>query len=127
MALTFSLQVRDEDDVVRASQMVREGARAAGLSPPDERRLDLIVRELTWNLVQHAGGGRLEIQELEQGERHGVAVECQDTGPGIGSMSTGKGEGLGLGVHAVQRQSSEFTMVTRVGQGTVIRAVMWWH
>lgn len=127
MALTFKLQVRDEDDVVRASRMAREGSRAARLTEAEEFRLDLVIRELAWNLVRHAGGGHLEVQPVQEEEHRGVAVACRDNGPGIGAMSMREGEGLGLGVHAVQRQSSEFTLVTRTGRGTAIRAVMWWH
>jgi len=119
--VTRNLQVSSDDDVVLASQMSREHARLLGGGKHLCHLLDLVVRELAWNLVRHAGGGRLLIQNLEGA----VVIESQDEGPGI-AATCGQGEGLGLGLRTVQSLANEFTLSTEPGHGTRIRAVLRW-
>jgi len=128
VALRIQIEVRGEDDVVRVSQAARDHFRAARLSLAEVDTGDLVVRELAWNLVHHAGGGTIDLEPLHEGDCRGLVVTSTDNGPGMSTMGRhpASQEGLGIGVRAVHRHSNEFTLVSRAGQGTTIRAVLWW-
>ncbi|MHB2018512.1 MAG: ATP-binding protein [Candidatus Xenobia bacterium] len=115
--------IKQEDDVLVAAQTLREAARRFGMPPRQEGCLDLVVRELAWNLVHHAGGGTLRLAGLEETHRRGVCIESNDGGSGITSLRRKTGLGAGLGV--VMRQCSEFSLATGA-DGTRVQAVMWW-
>jgi anti-sigma regulatory factor (Ser/Thr protein kinase) len=116
---TDVVEVASEDDVHVAVALAKRYAST-------HSDVELVVRELAWNLVYHAGGGQLEISALKGGE--GVCVVSQDRGPGLVSMRhRSGGPGLGLGLGAVQRHASEFSLSTRAGQGTRIEARIQWN
>ena len=115
------IDVRTEEDVHKAGFVARRISGGPG-------EVDLVVRELAWNLVRHAGGGRIEISPLHQDHRHGIHIVCGDQGPGITSMrQRTRLSGLGLGLGTISRHCNEFTLRTDAGGGTRIEAVIWWH
>lgn len=128
--------VRETDDVTLASRVCVDVAGLLGACTISLQRLDLVIRELCWNLVRHAGGGIIHLQGLQQQGRHGVVISSQDCGSGIASLplhyrlqptsNEGATGGLGLGLAAVQRNSNEFSLQTAPQGGTFIRAVIWW-
>lgn len=133
VAVERRLFVRDVDDVTLASRACISTAVNLGASTADTGRLDLVIRELGWNLVRHAGGGGIRLVGLRQPGRNGVVIESRDNGPGIRSLpprravaAPSAAEGLGIGLAAVQRNSNEFSLQTDPEGGTFIRAVIWW-
>lgn len=132
MTLEREVELRDADDITLVSSACRTAALRLGATAANAGRLDLVVRELGWNLLRHAGGGGLRLLSLRQQHRCGIVVESHDHGPGISGMPAGRsrgpcpGKGLGIGLAAVQRNSSEFSMCSASRGGTLIRAVIWW-
>lgn len=132
-AVERRLLVRDVDDVTLLSRACISTATSLGASVSDTGRLDLVIRELGWNLVRHAGGGGIRLVGLRQAGCNGVLIESRDYGPGIGSLPSRRAavasrapHGLGLGLAAIQRNSNEFSLQTDPNGGTFIRVVIWW-
>jgi len=128
------VKVWNEDDVTCASHTGVAHACGQGAPPDIASRIDLVIRELAWNLVHHAGGGVISFSNLKKESHHGIMVESSDAGGGIATLSRernaplahGKSISLGIGLAAVQRNSAEFTMQSAPSRGTCIRAVVWW-
>src|SRR5262245_4431572 len=128
---TDTLVVTTSDDIVRVRQEVRRQAVAIGLSLVDQTKVVTAASELARNLLDHAGGGSVQVELIEEPDRRGVRLTFEDRGPGIPDIekaltdgyTTGKGLGLGLG--GARRLSNEFRSATKVGEGTRITIARW--
>ncbi len=68
---------------------------------------------------------------VQQGDKRGIVVVAQDSGPGIPDInlamqdgySTGKS--LGLGLPGAKRLMDEFEIVSEVGKGTKVTMKKW--
>jgi serine/threonine-protein kinase RsbT len=123
--------IRGTDDVVAVRQMVREWAVAAGFGLVDQTKIVTAASELARNTVVYGGGGRLDIQQLNDGARSGVRLIFTDEGPGIkdvdAAMKDGysTGSGLGLGLGGAKRLSNEFEISSSPGAGTRVSITRW--
>ena len=128
---TDSLPVLTSDDIVRVRQEVRRQAIEAGLGLVDQTKIVTAASELARNLLDHAGGGVVQVEAIGDGVKRGVRLTFEDHGPGIKDVeraltdgyTTGKGLGLGLG--GARRLSNEFKIHTKVGEGTRITIARW--
>lgn len=126
-----TLPVLASDDIVRVRQEVRRQAVEAGLGLVDQTKIVTAASELARNLLDHAGGGVVQVEAIIDGARRGVRLTFEDHGPGIKDVekaltdgfTTGKGLGLGLG--GARRLSNEFKIDTKVGEGTRITIARW--
>lgn len=120
--------VTESSQVGHVRRSARQLARSAGLDETDIGKVALITNELATNLVRHAGGGEIVIQETNPDEQAGIQVLAVDRGPGINDLprsledgySTGGSRGAGLG--AVKRLANVFDIYSRPDHGTVILA-----
>ena len=125
------LEVRTDDDIVRARRSARERAVAAGLRLVDQTKLITAVSELARNMTRYAGGGTVALSTVRDGGRSGVRAAFADTGPGIPDVGEAMrngyttGTGLGLGLGGAKRLVHEFTIETQPGQGTTVTVIMW--
>jgi len=112
----------------------RAAARLAGEHGLDETlrgRIALVVTELGNNLARHAQGGRLLLACARDAEGCRFEVLSLDQGPGMvdvnrclrDGFSTGATPGTGFG--AVRRLSSDFSVHSAPGRGTVILSRVW--
>lgn len=109
-----------------ASQTATWFARERGLAVRRLASVDLLVRELAWNLVWHAGGGEIALRWRDEPGPSGLHIASTDQGPGIASLARKRdSRGLGLGLSTIGHQCDEFVLHTRVGHGTRIEAVLW--
>jgi serine/threonine-protein kinase RsbT len=123
--------VMSSDDIVRVRQEVRRQAVAVGLSLVDQTKIVTAASELARNLLDHAGGGSVRVELINESDRRGVRLTFEDRGPGIPDIekaltdgyTTGKGLGLGLG--GARRLSNEFKIATKLGEGTRITIARW--
>ena len=58
-----------------------------GFDEIDRTRIEIVILELTRNILAHAGSGELLLELIEDGERRGMVVAAQDGGPGIADRS----------------------------------------
>jgi serine/threonine-protein kinase RsbT len=125
------LPIRQEDDVVRVRQAVRQWAVELGFSLVEQTKIVTAASELARNTLVHGGGGTAQIEALLEGPRRGLRLTFEDKGPGITDVSQAlrdgytSGSGLGLGLGGARRLASEFDIVSVPGQGTRVRITRW--
>lgn len=116
-----------------AEAQAKDLAIRLGFSKVDQTKIAIATSELARNIVAHAqGNGRITINSIAE-SRVGVEIIAEDKGPGIadvekalqGRSDTKKGLGMGLG--AAKRLMDDFTIETRVGEGTTITVRKWLH
>jgi serine/threonine-protein kinase RsbT len=128
---TERIEIRSSDDVVRVRQLTRTIALAAGLSLVDQTKIITAASELARNTLDYGGGGIALAELIEVPGRRGVRLTFEDEGPGIADVdaalkdgfSSGKGMGLGLG--GARRLSNEFSIHSKLGEGTKIVIARW--
>ncbi|MDN3655320.1 SpoIIE family protein phosphatase [Ferruginibacter paludis] len=116
---TYQAYVRSE---------IKKIAKLVGFAGNRLGELEIIVAELTSNLVKHTtGGGEILIKKIkDETEYTGIELICIDSGPGMSvplkmmqdGISTTKTLGQGLG--AIKRLSDEFDLYTLKGWGTIV-------
>ena len=102
--------------MVRVRQLVRSVAVATKLSLVDQTKLVTAASELARNTLIYGGGGRAEVQPVNNGRRDGVRIVFIDEGPGIADLDRAftdgytTGGGLGLGLSGARRLMDEFDL-----------------
>ena len=125
------LPIRTQEDIVRVRQATREAGVAQGFSLVDQTKLVTAASELARNTLDYGGGGEVEIARLNEPPRRGVRLTFSDKGPGIADIEQAltdgytSGGGLGLGLSGAKRLSNEFSIVSKVGEGTQVMIARW--
>ena len=125
------LPIRTQEDVVRVRQAAREAGVAQGFSLVDQTKLVTAASELARNTLDYGGGGEVEIARLNEHPRRGVRLVFSDKGPGIADIEQAlkdgftTGGGLGLGLSGAKRLSNDFSIVSKVGEGTHVMIARW--
>src|SRR3954471_10198130 len=120
-----------EVDVYVAIGRGREMATSVGFDDIDRTRIEIVILELTRNILAHAGKGELHLDMLERDGRRGMVVMTLDHGPGIADIALAMRDGystahtLGAGLPGVRRLMDDFTIESQVGAGTMVRSVEW--
>jgi len=123
--------LRTDEDVVHLRRHVRERALAIKLSLVDQTKVVTAASELARNTIKYGGGGEVQIELLDDGLRHGLALLFVDGGPGIADLDLAltdgytSGGGLGLGLSGSRRLMDEFEIDTRVGEGMAVSVAKW--
>ncbi len=118
-------------DVIAAQAAARRLARQIGFGDLQAEQIALAVSELATNLVRHANGGTLRMWALGDGARRGIAVETEDTGPGIAhperAMADGfsTAGGLGVGLGTVNRIMDDIDLSSRPAGGLKVSCRRW--
>ncbi|MEE3326107.1 MAG: ATP-binding protein [Myxococcota bacterium] len=98
------IPIESSVDVVLARREGRALAKELGFGSADQTRLATAISELTRNVVQYAGSGHCQIDDISSLRFMEVRVVVSDSGPGIPDLdealrdgfSTGGGLGAGL-------------------------------
>jgi serine/threonine-protein kinase RsbT len=123
--------IRGTEDVVLVRQAVRAWAVELGFSLVDQTKIVTAASELARNAVIYGGGGHVTLDALGEGVRRGLRLTFEDEGPGIKDVEQAMkdgfttGNGLGLGLSGAKRLSSEFEIVSALGQGTRVTITRW--
>lgn len=116
---------------MRVRQAAREAAIAQSFSLVDQTKLVTAASELARNTLDYGGGGEVEIARLNEPPRRGVRLVFTDKGPGIADIEQAlrdgftSGGGLGLGLSGAKRLSNDFSIVSKVGEGTQVMIARW--
>lgn len=125
------LSIRNDEQIVRLRQFVREKAVAQGLSLIDQTKFVTAASELARNTLIYGGGGDAHCTVVERNGRRGLKLEFVDNGPGIPdiqrALSDGftSGGGLGLGLGGAKRLCDEFDIRSAPGEGTHVSITKW--
>jgi serine/threonine-protein kinase RsbT len=128
---TDELPVRQEEDVVRVRQVVRQWAVELGFSLVEQTKIVTASSELARNTVIYGGGGQIRLEAHNDGSRRGLRLTFQDQGPGIADTALAlkdgytTGSGLGLGLGGARRLMDEFEISSKVSEGTRITVAKW--
>ena len=123
--------IRGTEDVVLVRQAVRAWAIELGFSLVDQTKIVTAASELARNTVVYGGGGHVNLDALSDGVRRGLRLSFEDEGPGIKDVEQAMkdgfttGNGLGLGLSGAKRLSSEFHIVSALGEGTRVTITRW--
>ncbi len=102
-----------------------------GFNAIDGTRIEIAILELCRNLIVHAGGGELILEQVHTDNEIGIAIEACDNGPGIEDIDLALRDGystkhsLGAGLPGVKRLMDAFTIESTVGVGTRVRVLKW--
>ena len=127
----FVQPIRSAEDVVRVRQAARERALVQGFSLVDQTKLVTAASELARNTLEYGGGGEVTVELLNDGVRKGVRLTFSDQGPGIADIDLAlkdgytTGNGLGLGLSGARRLSNEFSIESKLGEGTRVAITRW--
>ena len=96
-----------------------------GFTPHRAAETDIIIAELTSNLIKFAGSGELLYRNIERDGIPGLELFCMDNGPGIDNIAKMLTDGystantLGHGLGTIKRLSDTFEIYSVKGRGTV--------
>lgn len=108
------VDIKTEDDVVRAHQTTRTIAAQLGFSTFEQTRIATAMSEIVRNALIYAGGGSVTLG-LDDA-REALAIVVLDRGPGIpdvGAVLAGEARseaGLGLGIRGARRLMDAFAI-----------------
>jgi len=123
--------IASADDVVRVRQVARQWAAELKFSLVDQTKLVTATSELARNALEHGKGGRMRVDQVENGSRRGVRLTFEDNGPGIPNIELAlrdgytTGGGLGLGLSGSKRLVNEFEIKSEMGRGTTVTITRW--
>ena len=132
--MEFATAKHDFESAGRASTEIKKALKKREIDPRVIRRVAIASYELEINLVVHSDGGALgcSIQSDK------ITIVSTDTGPGIPDIdkalqegwSTASewirslGFGAGMGLANTKRVSDDFTIISKPGEGTTVRSVI---
>ncbi len=126
-----SLRIQDEDEIVKIRQQARRWAADLGFSLVDQTKMVTAASEIARNTVVYGGGGTVDIEMVQAGDRQGLRLSFVDAGPGISDVELAlrdgytTGSGLGLGLGGARRLVNDFEIDSRPGQGTRVVITRW--
>jgi anti-sigma regulatory factor (Ser/Thr protein kinase) len=122
--IKFYLPDRTYQAIVRAD--IRKIAESVGFTGHRLGEVEIIIAEITSNLIKHAHkGGTLLVRKIG-GEQPGMEIISIDNGPGMRLASKMMEDGhstkktLGQGLGAIRRLSGEFDIYSMTGWGTIL-------
>jgi serine/threonine-protein kinase RsbT len=125
------LPIVSQGDVVLVRQTVRSWCAEAGFSLVDQTKMITAASELARNTLDYGGGGQVVLKLLNEENRRGLRLIFEDKGPGIPDIQLAMkdgyttGSGLGLGLSGSKRLVDEFTIDSKVGEGTRVVVGRW--
>ncbi len=126
-----TIEIRKEEDIVRARQMARNYAKDLDFSIIDLTRVATAVSELARNVYSHGHGGRMELNVIKVADKIGLRCIFIDEGPGIPdveeAMSDGfsTGDGLGQGLPGSKRLMDNIKIDSKIGKGARVEVTKW--
>jgi serine/threonine-protein kinase RsbT len=125
------LPVRQDGDLSRVRQQVREAAVALGFGLVQQTKLVTAASELARNTLVYGGGGEVTVTEVAGPRGRGLTLRFSDQGPGITDLAQAltdgytSGSGLGLGLGGAKRLVHEFGIDSTPGGGTTVTVTAW--
>jgi serine/threonine-protein kinase RsbT len=126
-----TVPIQSGSDIVLVRSIARSWAIELGFSLVDQTKLVTAASELARNTLEYGQGGTVRLESLNEGIRRGLRLTFEDRGPGIPDIQLAlrdgytTGAGLGLGLGGAKRLANEFTIDSRMGEGTRVTITRW--
>ena len=126
-----TVPIAADDDIVRVRQRVRDWAVSLGFSLVDQTKLVTAASELARNTLIYGRGGTLTLEAVVNERKRGLRLTFEDRGPGIPDLALALKDGyttcngLGLGLSGAWRLAHDFTIDSKVGEGTRVMIARW--
>ena len=126
-----SLSIRADADIVMSRSMVRRLTQDLKFSLVDQTKMITAASELSRNTLVYGGGGEMRWAIVSEGFRSGLRLWFEDRGPGIPDIEKAltdgwtSGKGLGVGLSGSKRLVNDFSITTKVGEGTCVTITRW--
>lgn len=123
--------VNRESDIHLSIFQTERIAKAVGFDNNRAKMIVTAVSELARNIIKYAGKGKIIVTPLEEENRTGIEIICQDYGPGIADLEKAMKDSysssgtLGLGLPGVKRMMDEFEINSELNKGTKIAIKKW--
>ena len=123
--------INNDLDIVAARAEGRKLAQEMGFDMIDQARIATVVSELARNVVLHALCGQVLMEKIEDGERVGIQIVCEDQGPGIGDpekvldVAAPRGETTNVGLAGTKRLMDDVVIESNDGLGTTVKVRRW--
>ncbi len=126
-----TIPIQTEQDIVKVRKQVREMALLAQFSMINQTKIVTAASELARNVFRYGGQGTAQLNLVNNGTQAGVQLIFTDEGPGIPNItqamtdgfSTGKS--LGMGLSGSKRLVDEFSIASKMGEGTCVTVLIW--
>ncbi len=121
--------IGDAADIRVCASRTRRALAAYAVSEEELSGVSTILTELGTNILKYAGRGVLSARLRSQDGKSSLEIQAEDNGPGIPDIEKAMtdhystGGSLGLGLPAVRRMSSSFSIRPGARGGTVVSAV----
>lgn len=128
---TQKIVIEKEEDVSLAALSVHILAEKIGFSVIATSAITTATSEIARNVVKYATRGWATLKILKDEFRTGIEVVILDIGPGIADIDnalkdrTSTSGTLGLGLPGTKRLVDEFSIESKMGEGTTVRMVKW--
>ena len=128
---SIEVTILSGNDVIRARQSARDLARWRGFGMVEQTRIATVVSELSRNVYQYAGQGKVTITPVCRNDTLGLEIVVEDQGPGIPELERVMQEaaspdgGRGCGLRGSRRLMDEFAIDSQVGVGTRVTIKKW--
>ena len=97
----------------------------------EQTKVVTAASELARNTLIYGGGGEAVLEQVQAGMRRGLRVAFVDRGPGIPDVDQAlrdgytSGNGMGLGLGGAKRLVNDFSIDSKVGEGTRVTITKW--
>jgi serine/threonine-protein kinase RsbT len=125
------IEIIREEDITITRQVVRSMAQRLGFRIMEQTKLITATSELSRNMLVHAHGGRVLLEELTEQPLTGIRLSFIDTGPGIADIDLALTDGystvksMGLGLPGSKRLVSDFFIESTPAVGTKVVITQW--
>jgi len=116
-----------ETDIVQVRSRTRRLAELVGFDLQDQTRITTAVSEIARNTYEYARGGRISFRLTGETRYRNFEIFVRDRGPGIPDLDavlsgTRKSPtGMGIGLVGARRLMDDFEIVSKPGEGTIVR------
>jgi serine/threonine-protein kinase RsbT len=116
-------------DVAIARTTARDAARQLGFRAVDQARIATATSELARNIILYARTGIVHVRSVEQHERQGIEIICEDQGPGITNstqvLQNNDHTLFVRGLPGTKHLMDEFVLHSQEGLGTTVICRKW--
>lgn len=125
------MEILEDVDALIAAERAKTMGKKIGFSEVEQNKIAIVTLELARNIIVHAmGKGKITITHILE-PKPGITIIAEDQGPGIANIEDAIGnnqqfkKGLGFGLGTVKRLMDQFTIQTKLGEGTTLVATKW--